>query len=471
MKKRALVVVLGELARSPRMQYHCISLANNNYKVTVIANSGDKSCEELESNQNIQQKLMRSVPDFRRYVPSILYYIIKPIWQALLFISCLILTLFSLPHVIIVQNPPTIPTLPILVVYSKVTGCKLIIDWHNYGYSILALNLKPTHKLVNLSKRLEFYFGRYADAAFCVSLSMKNDLIENHNIKYPIHVLYDRPPTHFRPLTLRKKHNFFIKMKHTIPEFRSPFEYENYHQVRAPTPTDRRGTRFTMNDMINKNVIMYRPNRPAILLSSTSWTEDEDFDMLLDALKLYDSMKEDQLRNEDFLTNNGNHLLPDLVCVVTGKGPLKEIYKGLISECCFKHIEMLLPWLSVKDYAKMVGSADIGISLHSSSSGVDLPMKVVDMFGCGVPVLAYRYEAINELVKEDFYGLTFEGSSDLFVKLTLLLEDFNSEDRMSPSLARYRKNISRHFLLSRWEDNWRREAKPIVESLSGMSSH
>ncbi|KAM7296605.1 chitobiosyldiphosphodolichol beta-mannosyltransferase [Ixodes scapularis] len=186
-----------------------------------------------------------------------------------------------------------------------------------------------------------------------------------------------------------------------------------------------------------------------IILVDYLGKEDEDFSVLLESLEAYDARKE-----------RGDSSLPGLFCVITGKGPMKDHYLAKIRAKPMKHVQFLAPWLSAQDYPKLLGAADLGVCLHTSSSKLDLPMKVVDMFGCGLPVCAIKYPCIQELVKPGETGLVFQSSEELCDQLCDLLKGF---PEMTERLKSMQENVHR-WQTVRWDDNWTRVALPTFAS-------
>ena len=123
------------------------------------------------------------------------------------------------------------------------------------------------------------------------------------------------------------------------------------------------------------------------------------------------------------------------------------------------NVKIQTAWLSNEDYASLLGSADLGVSLHTSSSGVDLPMKVVDMFGTGLPVIGWsRFEAWKELVKEGVNGFGFSSADGLE---TLLEELFRTNH--GQTLAAIRRGALEE-CSRRWGDEW----FPVAGKLLGL---
>lgn len=421
------MVVLGDVGRSPRMEYHALSLTEHGYIVSLVGYGDSKPYQDIIDNLFITLHFLKK-ETWSSAFPRILAYFVKVILQTSSLMSCLLFQVEASEYIMI-QNPPCIPTMFVCWVVSIFNGSKLIIDWHNYGYTILGLTLGRNHKLVKLAHWYEKILGQLASRNLCVTRAMQEDL-ENF---WHIHatVVYDRPPKIFKPLEVKEQHKLLMRLKD---------EYKAFNCRQG----DQSSTAFTH---VVSNTVERKKDRPVFMVSSTSWTEDEDFSILLNALKKYDESKAADNKN-----------LPDLICAITGKGPMKDYYLKEIAGNKWSHVTIITPWLTAEDYPLLLGCSDLGISLHTSSSGLDLPMKVVDMFGCGVPVAAIEFDCIDELVKDGENGVIFRDASDLHKHLCVLLEDFSSSQG---SLSNMRKNLIQ-FREDSWSKNWEEHVLPLL---------
>lgn len=121
-------------------------------------------------------------------------------------------------------------------------------------------------------------------------------------------------------------------------------------------------------------------------------------------------------------------------------------------------------FLEHSDYLSLIGSADVGVSMHASSSGLDLPMKAVDMLGCGVPVLSKTYSAIRELVCDGQNGLLFDGADALSSELSLLFCSKGGQVR----LRSLREGVHTAEQAG-WDDEWDRVVLPSLSLQSANS--
>lgn len=81
------------------------------------------------------------------------------------------------------ENPPAIPLLAVAHLVSWLRWSRLVIDWHNYGYTILNVT-KKGHWSVAVYKLFEKVFGRGTYANFCVSKAMQADLSKNWGVRW-----------------------------------------------------------------------------------------------------------------------------------------------------------------------------------------------------------------------------------------------------------------------------------------------
>lgn len=470
------VVVLGDFGRSPRMQQHALALAECGALVTVVAHGGTAPHRRVREHARI---VMCEIEPFvlPAALPALAALPLKAIAQA----ASLLLALGTRApraDVVLVQNPPAIPTLAVALVVCAMRGARLVIDWHNFGYTVLRVSLLArrglpararlgagARALVAAAEAYERACAVFAAEHLCVSAAMADELRTGWHVRAT--VLRDRPPAAFAPLDVGARHDVLCRLQHPPPPApptpsAGPRAPEPAHasglldRLHPPLPVslalaaEPRGARSFATELVGSPArAVLRADRPAVVLTGTSWGADEDYTILLRALAIIDALPD---------ARPDGRARPRVVVLVTGQGPLRERFEADVREMALTRVHVGTAWLSADDYPKLLACADVGVCLHASTSELDLPMKVVDLFGAGVPVCALEYGCIGELVVDGRTGALFSDAPGLARELDELLAGFPAQ---SARLEAMRAHVGAWRALG-WGEHWRQVAAPVL---------
>ena len=151
------------------------------------------------------------------------------------------------PDLVLVQNPPAFPTLAVTWFSLRRRGVRFVIDWHNLGYTLLQLRLGRLASGGAAGALVRA--PRCAGAStrnLCVSRGLAAFLESRFGVQATRSVLYDRPASAF------------------VADRRAP----------SANASARRCSRGSAS----------APATVGFIVCPTSWTEDEDFDVVIEAV-------------------------------------------------------------------------------------------------------------------------------------------------------------------------------------------
>ena len=419
-KFNVAILVLGDLNRSPRMLNHCVAISEsfpNINEISLIGYDSNDIRNDINSNPKIKRyNISKLINNLSNFLPRFLF-IFTSFFKILFQIFSMFFILIRIPkfQFLILQNPPGIPSMFICWIVCKLRSAKFIIDWHNYGFTILKVNNRPKI-IVNIAEKYEKFFGKKSHMNFCVSQAEKRDLKKNFGIDAIC--LPDKP---------------VLGLFKFLTQEQAPELYKKYKEL---------------------NCLLDKENKPIIMISSTSWTPDEDFNMLLNCF----------IKTEEIIKSDKNidiNKLKKVLFLITGRGPMKDNFMKKVQESNLEIFNVQSIWLDSDDYPKLLSLCDLGISLHYSSSGIDLPMKVVDMFSACLPAAAVYYPTIEELVKNEENGFTFRNEKELCKILKTTIEEISKKGKYE-KLEKFKKKLKKELEEENWVAQWKNRVKKAL---------
>ncbi len=311
------------------------------------------------------------------------------------------------PDVIVAQTPPAIPTVMVAWMVARLRGSCLVLDWHNLGWTMLADRHGAGHAIVRMARMLERMSSKLADEHLAVSDALAQHLRATWGLTR-VRVFRDRPAEPFSPRSIRD----------------------------------------TMRAGMLRQAGLSTDAQPAVVISPTSWTRDEALDLVLSAA--------DEL--EEIWRDDGP--ADGLVIVISGDGAGRAAFEQRLRARSARRVRIVTTFVSGDDYPALVASADAGLSLHRSTSGLDLPMKICDLVGASVPVCALDYgTTLRELVEPDRNAILFTDARGLASCLDRL---FRAWPVRSALWQQLHAGAAAAASGPRWIEGWQQEAREVI---------
>jgi beta-1,4-mannosyltransferase len=380
--RRVAVVVLGDLGRSLRMLNHARELAGSGWRVDLIGFRETPLPPWVDASIGV-----RRIPSFesvraRGPVAALLAFAL--VRQALLG-AALGRGLASRFDAILVQAPPSFPALPIALLAARLRGARVVVDWQNTTEAMLRLRLGrggPIREWIAAAcGKLEIRLGRSAEVSLC-----------------------------------------------TTPELVAFLRRGGIEARELP-------------DLACEASVPEEARDGSTIVSPSSWSEDDDFDLFLAAAPRLDALLARRQLRARF--------------VFSGVGERRAWFEAQCAALRLDRIRIETTFVAPADYPRLLRTAAFGLSLHRSAAGLDLPLKIVEMHANGTPVCALDSSpAIRERIRDGELGVLFSSPEEMAARVASLLDPEN------PLLAAMRRNVAAE-PRERWTDAWGRVAKPL----------
>jgi len=190
-----LIVVGGDLARSPRMLRHAEAALLSGMSVELAGFRG------ASLPASVSAARISTVPalELLRARSGVAAALVAGARQLLLTLSLTVrLVSARQADFVLIQTPPLLPVAPLVWLFARMRGARLAIDWHNSAEAMTAQRFGKG-MISGLVRRMERLFARSRNISH---LSVSSALSANLGLQAI--VIRDSPPSRFQPASRRK---------------------------------------------------------------------------------------------------------------------------------------------------------------------------------------------------------------------------------------------------------------------------